>query len=358
MKVINYLKKYGIEKLEAEFAIKVRHYDDRFTLNYNQIDSPKTHPITMECRGLILNYDFEVVSRSFDRFFNWDEAPEQSEAFSFKGAVLLEKCDGSLIKLYHYEGQWTFSTRGTAFAEAETALGTSFNDLVMETIEVDDLQDACKDLDTDITFIFEIISPKNRIVTPYKKSELVLLGSRYNTNGFYVHARQPIYIFANTRPAKEFKISTEEGLLEFVNDRGGLQEGVVAYDPLSGVRKKLKAEAYIAVHRLRGEGILTPRRIIDLVVTGETDEYLSYFPEDTPTIEPYLDKLDSLCHSMDCIWYETAEIVNQKQFALEVAHYNFSWALFKAKKLKTNPVEEFYKASVSLRNKTLASFLT
>lgn len=70
MKTIEFLKEHGIQKLRDDFAITVKEVDDLLVLNYNQIESPKTHPIVIECRSLILDTGFNVVSRSFDRFFN------------------------------------------------------------------------------------------------------------------------------------------------------------------------------------------------------------------------------------------------------------------------------------------------
>ena len=69
----------GLDRLTELFGIKVRRYpeDNLVLLDYNQIDSPKTHPIVIECRSLILALDtLEVVSRKFDRFFNLGEAPD------------------------------------------------------------------------------------------------------------------------------------------------------------------------------------------------------------------------------------------------------------------------------------------
>lgn len=80
MKVIEFIKQNGTdaESIEAglkalteQFAISVKKVDDLLVLNYNQIDSPKTHPYVIECRSLIMEAGtLKVVSRSFDRFFN------------------------------------------------------------------------------------------------------------------------------------------------------------------------------------------------------------------------------------------------------------------------------------------------
>jgi len=85
--------------LTEQYGIKVRKYpeDNLVLLDYDQIESPKTHPIVVECRSLILAMDtLEVVSRKFDRFFNLGEAPELYQDFDFDRAVVMEKADGCL----------------------------------------------------------------------------------------------------------------------------------------------------------------------------------------------------------------------------------------------------------------------
>ena len=62
MQVQKYLREHGLQKLQDEFAIKVKVYDEGLiVLNYNQIESIKSHPITVECRALILDKEFNVV---------------------------------------------------------------------------------------------------------------------------------------------------------------------------------------------------------------------------------------------------------------------------------------------------------
>lgn len=65
--------------LEVELGIKCkRHprYPNLILFVYDQIDSPKVHPIVRSARGHILDEDnnWEHVCRPFDRFLNWGEA--------------------------------------------------------------------------------------------------------------------------------------------------------------------------------------------------------------------------------------------------------------------------------------------
>ena len=99
MKVQEYLRGKGdplqaLATLKEDLGIcyKVYEEDGIVILDYDQIESPKTHPIVIECRSLILAYpEFDVVSRKYDRFFNYGEAPDLYADFSFDDAVVIKK---------------------------------------------------------------------------------------------------------------------------------------------------------------------------------------------------------------------------------------------------------------------------
>jgi hypothetical protein len=97
MIVQDFLKRHGndgLEKLKENFKIEVREYDDRVVLNYSQIDSDKYEPICKECRALILRKNtWEVLARSFDRFFNVGECLEDKD-FPIDKCRIDQKLDG------------------------------------------------------------------------------------------------------------------------------------------------------------------------------------------------------------------------------------------------------------------------
>ena len=341
MEVINYLKSHGVEALKDEFSIRVKEYPEEklLVLNYCQIDSPKCHPITMECRGLILDYDFNVVSRSFDRFFNHGEALDITGDFDITKAIAYEKLDGSLIKLYYHNGMWHFATRGTAFAETANDQGCVFKDLCWDAFEVsNEIQfqkkmnklELCGFVDAAMTYIFELTSPRNRIVKRYKTTSLTLLGIRHKDgwyNGGSIMDLVAQAMMVNSPKVYEF--DTMEHCLRASRELKELDEGYVMYDretdqPLI----KIKSPAYVAVHHIRGEGIPTPNRIMDLVWTNETDEYLSYFPEDYDLFEPYEQAHRNLVDRVYTTWHSCKGIEDQKEFAMEVKDLPYSGILF------------------------------
>ncbi len=109
MKVIEYLKLNGLNDLQSNYNIKVKKYKEEglIVLNYDQVFSPK-NILTDECRGLILDLNYNLVSRAFDRFYNYGERNQDSLKSKFQ---VYEKIDGSLIKIYFYKKWNSFNQR-------------------------------------------------------------------------------------------------------------------------------------------------------------------------------------------------------------------------------------------------------
>lgn len=109
MNVIDHLKLTKNLNDLINLGIIVRHHDNLplMILNYG-IDSPKFDPLVQDCRGLVLDDNFNLVARAFSRFFNWGEI--QNPQFNFNKFNIHEKIDGSLILLYFFDGNWYANT--------------------------------------------------------------------------------------------------------------------------------------------------------------------------------------------------------------------------------------------------------
>src|SRR4051812_20747999 len=116
LKVQEFLQTKTHDDLTAELGIRVTKHPTLplVILNYDQIESPKTNPIVRECRALTLHGDtHELISKSFSRFFNWGEVVEEMSLFDFSSFTVQEKLDGSLAKLFFFNGRWHGSTRAS-----------------------------------------------------------------------------------------------------------------------------------------------------------------------------------------------------------------------------------------------------
>jgi RNA ligase len=197
----------------------------------------KWDEITKKCRGLILDREGNVVAKSFDKFFNYEELtfkdiPEETfEVF--------EKLDGSLGILFWYQGKWILASKGS-FVSDQSIKGSQ---ILKEKYNVEVLPKG-------YTTVVEIIYPQNRIVCDYGNDEvLVVLSMISNVSG------------------KELDY---DSMMSF-NDVSGMPvikkyDGIQNYDTLktligkdregyvirfkNGFRMKIKGEEYVRLHRI------------------------------------------------------------------------------------------------------------
>lgn len=346
MQVIEFIKQHGTKALTEQFAISVKQTDDLLMLNYNQIDSPKTHPIVRECRSLILEAGtLNIVSRSFDRFFNQGEAQNVMPEIDWNRAVACEKVDGSLIKIYNHKGHWYISTKGMVYGDSDCmGYGVTFYELVLKALGCkDDAEFQLKcikaDLWHDYTYIMELTSVENRVVKRYEGYKLHYLACRVNSvKGQYVD-ESIAAIKLGAHPIKKYRFNSVEDCIRTARELKDLDEGYVVYQdgiPIS----KVKSPAYVAVHHIRGEG-LNPKRVMQLVLTGEQDEYLNYFPDDEVVIMPYVEAFLLLNDEIVDTYNQIKHIADQKEFAKIAGKKKFSAALFQARLKNICPSHAF-----------------
>ena len=109
--------------LEGDYVIAQRHptlplliYNYSRTTQFSGI----WDDITLNCRGLVLDLEGNVIAKPFPKFFNYEEhtaegsklPPIPNENFE-----VYEKMDGSLGIIFHYEGEWLIATRGSFASE-------------------------------------------------------------------------------------------------------------------------------------------------------------------------------------------------------------------------------------------------
>lgn len=341
MKVIEYIKEHGTVKLNEEFGIMVKKYEEGlYVLNYDQINSPKSNEIVKECRGLILDHDFNIVSRSLDRFFNLGEQPDTQNHLDWSKAVCHEKVDGSLIKIYNWKGTWYCSTRGTAFAESGCNFGDSFKSLVFKALDCDEeieFQVLCDLwLDADWTYICELTCRENRIVKSYDGYKLHYLASRHNQTGeFGDDFEKQAALTLGAREINTYSFSSVEDCIETAKHLPDLEEGYVVYQDGKPVCK-VKSPAYVAVHHIRSN-VSSTRALIKIALLGEKDELCLYFPEYEKDLDVYLEAWSRLSHEIYNIHKELEKIENQKDFAVELLKKTklLSGIAFSARKLST-----------------------
>ena len=299
---------------KAPYFISFDEDDNFVLLKYDQIRSDFSEPIVRECRGLIVDKNtYKPVALSFYKFFNVQEP--NADTIDWNSAVVQEKVDGSKILVWFdgYEYAWRISTSGCLNASRANVgdLGVNFKDLFVEAFGLETFRLLTN---WDITairncFTFELVSPLTRVVVPYEKTEVYLIGIR---DMLTLEEINPDYvpISSNIKRPRQFPLNTLEDCLKATEQMGYDQEGFVVVDK-NWHRVKIKSPAYVAAHHLKNNGAVSRKRILEIIEQGEQDEFLGYFPE----YKKYFDEIKELEKALsEEIVTATGEIEYKKMF--------------------------------------------
>ncbi len=326
LELLNFIKRkqnWEEKLVNAPYHIKISKDNDLWLFKYDQIKSDFSDPVVQDARGIIIDVSkMEIVCYPFSKFFNFMEM--YAAPIDWETARVQEKVDGSIIKVWFYEGKWRISTNGVinAFA-AECFNGQfSYGELVQKELDKYSLDG----LDKAATHIFEFVSPYTQVVIPYPENKLYYLGSRINATGREYYDKQGF------EGVKSYPLKTLDECIATVKNFPFTQEGFVVVDAKFN-RIKIKGTAYLVAHRLSNNGALTTKRVIEMIMIGEQSEYLSYFPTATNYFEECQRKLNILFEKINSTIYRATELWNEvnhdrKSFALEVVNWELPFVAF------------------------------
>ncbi len=353
LRVQKYLREGNtLEQLETEFGV-IHKFDKNLeicVLNYSQIDSKKTDQIACESRALILEVGtWNIIAKTFTRFFNYGEQAgdgiqswDLAEGFEFDKCDYYEKRDGSLVSIFNYKGEWRIATRGTIDNDAcPKGSDQTFTELIKEGLltrlswhgntdgsEID-RERMFEGFDKEYSYILEITSPKNRIVTRYENTELALVGARNQITGCEVGGRS-LSILADatniSRPIK-FDYTNVNDLIKHLDEEyDPTFEGVVAVNRVANEygdfqRVKIKKDSYIFLHHLLDK-IGTDHAILGIIIKNEQDEVINQFPNYTDLIRNIEVKYNSYLKRIKLAEMKAWELIDagasKKDFAISI----------------------------------------
>jgi len=331
-------------------------------LKYNQIESDFNIGLVRECRGIILDEDtLEPVCIPFFKFGNYGESycPEIDWSSCWVG----EKLDGSLIKVVRLGDKLLISTNGTidAFkaplAEQIGCSARSFGDLVVNALFKEyqlNMDKAGKStvnddvvapvewltglLDEGKTYMFELTSPFNKVVVTWHETRLNFLGVRDNETFqetyFCDHELKNCF-----NVPKVFPLKSIDDCVKAAEQLDCNNEGFVVCDKNFN-RVKVKSTLYVSLHHMKGNGILSYERGIDIVRRNELGEVLTYFPEFALHLNQIKEKFDSYIKDMNEAqtlldnWIITNGYVSQKWYIQNGGQKRKELAMFVMKNIK------------------------
>ena len=338
MELQDYLRNQGLTKLCNKFKIKVNRHQDfpnLVCLKYSQLESPLDNRIVQQCRGIILDEkeNWQIVSYPYDKFFNYGES--QAATINWDDAVVYDKLDGSLMILYYYQGKWQVQSSGTSDAAGKVHSSKfSFKHLfwqVWQQLEYK-LPEA-----TNYCFMFELMTPYNRVVVRQNSNNIVLHGVR---NIQTLQEENPLRWSNKTgwEAVKTYPFSDLETVIEKSQDLDPMEsEGYIVCDDQFN-RIKIKSSEYVAISHMR-DGFTT-RKLIDVVLTNEGEEFLTYYPEWQVLYDQIKLKYETLVQEIETVYLQHQNILNQKDFALSVKHFPYSGTLFALRAKKVSSVKE------------------
>lgn len=316
------LNKYGLvynDILQKEKGIKVKRINDYFLYRYNQLDDNCnfSDEITRECRSIIFKYNsrdiveprnteqkeqnkakFTRVCVPFYKFFNYNE-PISNDLYNKmkdKNLYAYEKIDGAMIMLW-YDEYWHISTSGNI--NAADAPISNPNSIFKNYLEMFEYCAKEQNLDYDkldknCTYIFEMIGKYIRIVVPYN-----IIGKIY-----HIGTRNNITLEENFNEIgiEQPNVFQTKGMYEIMKYIDNLTiddehfEGLVVRDDNYN-RLKVKPDIYFHLSFLNNNGDITPKRIINMIMNGDDEEFISYFKDYIEDVNYWKTKMLNLTNS-------------------------------------------------------------
>lgn len=339
------------------YCITIKEDNDYYLLKYSQIDSDFSYSICRECRGLIVDKSTLMpIALSFKKFFNHCE--KYADTIDWETAKVQEKLDGSKILLFwdKHQDKWKMCTSGCLDAyQAPVNNNINFGQLFEKAVNnmgysLDEWTST--KLSPKYCYTFELVSPENRIVVPYKETNIYLIGQRNVESWEECIPDVDIAL----KPA-QYPLHSLAQCIEETARMNYDKEGFVVVDN-NWNRVKIKSLKYLEVFYLACTKGTSLEQVINSILANEQEEFLSYFPEYNEKFHCIENKIDEF---INCIRLEYNSIVScnfasQKELAYSINtnFKNHSDVLFRAIRSNTQNLKDFcldYLRNVSYKRK-------
>jgi RNA ligase len=320
----NIIKEYANENL---IRINSNYNNSLFILNYTSETQFKKHwdIITMNCRGLIVDNDGNIVKRCIPKFFNLhDYKPE--EIPYHKNYEIQEKYDGVYGVLYKENMTYKIATRGSFYS--------NYTIEATKILYKDKYKSFLHKINDDYTYIFEIIYPENQIVVKYNEQKLVLLTVFETKTGMEIPLdkidfpdKAKVYKNLSFNDFEELRTKYEE------ENREGF---VVKFE--DGFRIKVKFDNYFKLHKIVTK--LSVNTIWEMLMNNENiDEIIKHIPKNHINfVQNTIDMLTNQYNKIEMQVfkeYQNAPMSNnRKEFALWAKQKKYPFLLFAIKDKK------------------------
>jgi hypothetical protein len=225
-------------------------------------------------RSSVWNYNGELISASFPKFFNWSEQPDLSPVpNSLKHCTVVEKLDGSTLIVSKYNGQYILRTRGTVDA---STMANGFELELFKSTILNKLQD---NNDTwGYSIIWEWLSPINKIVLSYGDEPIWKLIGFINHINYSLAQQDMLDAMAKKYDLLRPEIYTFTDISDMLQivDKWQNKEGVCLYSKNDQVIHKIKASKYLLLHHLKSE-LSSLEKVLDVWLEQGMPDYRTFY---------------------------------------------------------------------------------
>lgn len=333
--VKEYLKFHTLEQLEQEHGVNSRPNAtfDKVSLNYDQFFSKNGDRLSEQCRGLIIRPNVsidaetwkktiftnsEVLAWPMNRFYNHGDPNGANVNWFDNDLKVYEKLDGTMIVAYWdpLHDRWHAATRAVPEADLPIQVdhlminSMTFSGLFFMALQktreeaegreldwVPDSIGSIVHLNKELTYVFELTTPYNRVVVKYDEPRVTLLAARHTATGKELsieglrlqHVRRP----------KTWDLKTPEAIEQFVNSMDPSElEGAVIMDA-SFNRLKVKSAAWVFSSRAKDMVSSSPRAL-ECIIGGTLDDVVPLVEKDIgDKLVQVRDALVQYCTSVD-----------------------------------------------------------
>jgi len=216
-------------------------------------------------RSSVWDAEGNLISASFKKFFNWEEQPLiNPKPFEISNCQLLEKIDGSTLIISNFKNNLITRTRGSIdVSNCENSHEVDFfkNKYPKAFIVSENL-----------SYIYEWVSPLNRIILDYKEPELYLTAV-INHSDYSMWSQSDLDKLSNeinVKRPKVYNFKSIEELISTTKEFKGIEGICVYYNHGQNIRK-LKSAHYLLLHHFKFN--LTQENTLDLFLKYNCPKY-------------------------------------------------------------------------------------
>lgn len=306
--VLQYLLDHDLTQLEDEHGVNSRFSADgrKLALNYDQLSIRSGDKLAEECRGMVIqpindlkSSKSRIVGASrllawpMDRFYNLGDPACAQIDWNDVDLRVYEKLDGTMIVAYWDpdDHRWHCGTRAVCEGDVpfqESSLveaGLTFSELffrsLIATREAEEGRDLAwkptgieqvVHLDKELTYVFELTTPINRVVVKYDEPRVCLLAARHTATGQEIPIEE--LRLQHVRRPRTWPIRSAEALKAFVDSMDPVElEGAVVCDSRFN-RGKCKNAKWVLASRSKDNVMTSKRSALIAVVKGQADDVI------------------------------------------------------------------------------------